>query len=88
MTQISARLRAETNVLMPRVVGQSYTLGGSHVKSYRMFALTIGATMASAVLVTAQQNSPGTESGTNPSAPAKVTYIGCLSPGSGENRTC
>ncbi len=55
------------------------------MKSYRMFALTIGATMASAVLVTAQQNSPGTESGTNPSAPAKVTYVGCLSPGSGEN---
>ena len=50
-----------------------------------MFALTIGATMASAVLVTAQQKSPGTESGTNSSAPAKVTYIGCLSPGSGEN---
>ena len=55
------------------------------MKSYRMFALTIGATMASAVLVTAQQKSAGTGSATSPSAPAKITYTGCLTPGSGEN---
>ena len=61
------------------------TLGGSHVKSYRMFVLTIGATIASAALIGAQQKSTGTGSGTTATPAANVTYVGCLSPGSGEN---
>ena len=52
---------------------------------HRILALTIGATIASAVLGAAQQKSTGSGSGSDSSTTAKVTFVGCLTPGSGEN---
>jgi hypothetical protein len=54
-----------------------------HVNRNRLIALMIGAIMSAAVL-SAQQKSTSSGSGTAPADASKaVTYVGCLVPGSG-----